>query len=29
MTTAEEENWKVDCSDEENYGLTYSEMVKL
>nr|SVE69792.1 EOG090X05VD [Eubosmina coregoni] len=28
MTTAEEENWKVDCSDEENYGLTYSEMLQ-
>ena len=28
MSTTEEENWKVDCSDDENYGLTYSEMVK-
>jgi hypothetical protein len=20
-------DWKVDCSDDENYGLTYSSMV--
>ena len=26
MSTGEED-WKVDCSDDENYGLTYSEMV--
>lgn len=24
-----ENDWKVDCSDDESYGLTYSELVRL